>query len=742
MRNITINVVGDFILSRRMHRVYEDETAKQILNDSYDIFQQADLNICNLETVITNKGTPYPKGEKNPYYFRCSTRLAKLLVDSNIHAVTTGNNHAMDYGPVGIEFQNKFLDQLNIPHPGSGSNLEQAKKVAYLEVNELVIALISFSSVKPKTLNATTEKAGVFYISPISSITTELADIVKQAKAKADIVIVSPHWTENWETEPEAEHRKQAKMLIDLGCDAVLGHSSHLLMGMEIYKEKPIVYDMGTFLVDTIAGHQDLKYSGLFQLQVENKCITKMNVFPVKLSNGHVHLAEGSDREKVFNKVLSLGVTESRVNFFEECLTIDLMPTPKPIAIKDNKDLTRVTRHPSPQNNISLFTQKPDVVMDIKPEWCNRFLPIEMENGYTFLGFHTVESFRAGSGFLLFVAFRVGRLQASENYEIEIVGESDYGSTFKYLHPLSNGVYNSLFWQQDEILKDEVNVRVNRRVDPGRYKLYFGIKNVDTEQYIKTLGGDDHLLFSDIYILPELISNLASGIDWNGQLPADVKKKFKVEFMENPEQNLFAGVRKSLMGENGFDKNFSFRAIELKYQFNKSVSLIYLTLFQEKTGWVRWGSRRPQLKQALQRNIEKISVKKGFSNYDVMNSEKSGMLIEMVIEKKEHDIQQLLLDEYLYQQNGLGFEFILDGKVDDLYTSSECRYYNLYTNRQKIAFALISRGINDFDDLKQYIDKHSENITFNHVTSIALLDYQDKTTVYNGESTIDSLLFS
>lgn len=732
-------MVGDFILSRRMHNVYEKNTAEEILNETYQIFQQGDLNICNLETVITNEGVPYPKGEKNPYYFRSSTQLAKLLVDANIHAVTTGNNHSMDYGAEGIRFQSEFLDTLKIAHPGSGQNLDEATKTAYINVQGIVVALISFSSVSPRTLGATNDKAGVFFVSPLSAIAKELEEVVTEAKKKADIVIVSPHWTENWELEPEQEHRKQAKMLIDMGCDAVMGHSSHLLMGMETYKNKPIVYDMGTFLVDTIAGNEGLKYAGLFQLQIENNGISKVSIYPVKLSNGHVRLAEGSDSERIFDKLTSLEAVDSPIHTSENILTVEL-PVVAAVAVGVGTCALAVVDHNNQQKKSNLFTQKPDVVVNDLPSWCDKFSAIPLESNYTFLGFKSVESFRTGSGFLLHLAFKVGH-KISGNFEIEIVGQSEYGDTFEYLHPLSNGVYNSVLWEEGEVLKDEVNVRVKRNVKPGYYKLHFGIKNIDTGEYIKTLKGETHILFSDIYVLPELISNLASGIDWDGKLPNSVKKKFKVEFMENPEHYLFAGLRRELAGGKGFDNNFSFRAIESKYKFDKKISLTYLTLFQDKVGWMRWGSRREQLKLSLQRNVDKLTTKQNFSKYDIMDSSKLGMLLEIVVEKKLQDIHQLLLDENLYKNNDLGFEFSLDGKIDDLYTAAECRYYHLYTYRQKIAFALIRRGIDDFYDLKQFIVEHAEAIVFRDVMTVSLLDYEGVVKEYTGSARVDALLF-
>ncbi|WP_321312703.1 CapA family protein [Halarcobacter sp.] len=736
MKNFNLTAVGDLILARRMHKFYEQDSIEKIFGNTLEYLKNSDLNLCNLETVITHKGKLFPKREKNPYYFRCSVKLAQLLIDSNFHAVITANNHAMDYGEEGVVFQKEFLDFMNIPNSGSGKNLAESKKPMYIKVKDSIVAVISFCTVKPKTLFATDERGGIFYISKIENISSTLEGIIKKAKEHADFIIVSPHWTENWVDNPEEELRVQAKKLIDFGCDAILGHSSHLLLGMEVYKNKPIIYDMGTFLVDTIAGNEYLKYSAMFKLEFSNNQISQLNIYPTILHNGGVETAD----EKCFSYVseklqslddnnlenLEINKDENNIRFIFE-KEKKRKKKKKDIFIYDINDIKK---------DVSIYEEKNLLSEDVATNSIN----IQLEHGYKILDYQAVESFRTGSGFLSKLTFQVGEKSFS-NIEVNIVGKSKYGQTFSEIHPISNGVYNSIHWKKDDIVVDEVCLRINRRVQPGIYKLYCALIDTQTNDYIKTIDGKDFVELSEIYILPELVSNLASGIDWDGKLKETVKRKFEDEFMNEPERYLLEGIRKEFIDGNKFDKNFSLRAFEQKYKFNSSLSLIYLTLFQDGKGSTKWGSRRKDLKSALLRDIEKIQSKRNYSKFD-LEDENCGILLEMVIDKIDIPVDELLKEEILFDENKLGYEFQFDDKIDVLVTEAECKYFNLYTNRQKIVFSLIKYGITEFDDLETFLRENYEKIVYRKVKTVALVNYQGNTNGYVTFKNIDSIIFS
>ena len=71
--------------------------------------------------------------------------------------------------------------------------------------------------------------------------------------------MASIHWGGNWGYEVPRDQQEFAHLLIDeAGADVVHGHSSHHVKGIEVYKEKLILYGCGDFLNDYegISGHE------------------------------------------------------------------------------------------------------------------------------------------------------------------------------------------------------------------------------------------------------------------------------------------------------------------------------------------------------------------------------------------------------------------------------------------------------------------------------------------------------
>jgi poly-gamma-glutamate capsule biosynthesis protein CapA/YwtB (metallophosphatase superfamily) len=84
----------------------------------------------------------------------------------------------------------------------------------------------------------------------------------RAAKQTGDLVVASLHWGGNWGFGVSAQQRNFAHGLIDTaGVDMVYGHSSHHVKGIEVYRNKPIVYGCGDFLNDYegIGGYEQFR---------------------------------------------------------------------------------------------------------------------------------------------------------------------------------------------------------------------------------------------------------------------------------------------------------------------------------------------------------------------------------------------------------------------------------------------------------------------------------------------------
>ena len=69
--------------------------------------------------------------------------------------------------------------------------------------------------------------------------------------------------------------------MIDAGADIVVGHHSHVLQGIEFYKDKPILYSIGNFIFlknDDLCGR-----TGIIELTLDKEGFIKGKFYPVNI---------------------------------------------------------------------------------------------------------------------------------------------------------------------------------------------------------------------------------------------------------------------------------------------------------------------------------------------------------------------------------------------------------------------------------------------------------------------------
>ena len=73
---------------------------------------------------------------------------------------------------------------------------------------------------------------------------------IKQAREKADYVIVIVHGGHEHYQLPSTRMQETYRFFVDSGADAVVNHHQHCYSGYEFYENKPIIYGLGNFCFD------------------------------------------------------------------------------------------------------------------------------------------------------------------------------------------------------------------------------------------------------------------------------------------------------------------------------------------------------------------------------------------------------------------------------------------------------------------------------------------------------------
>jgi poly-gamma-glutamate synthesis protein (capsule biosynthesis protein) len=125
---------------------------------------------------------------------------------------------------------------------------------------------------------------------------------VGAAKCVGDIVVASLHWGGNWGYEVSQAQREFAHHLIEIAdVDVVHGHSSHHPQGIEIYRDKPILYGCGDFLNDYegIGGYEsfrpDLALMYFPTLEAASGKLAHLALTPARIRHFRVNRAREED---------------------------------------------------------------------------------------------------------------------------------------------------------------------------------------------------------------------------------------------------------------------------------------------------------------------------------------------------------------------------------------------------------------------------------------------------------------
>ena len=253
---ITIAAVGDIMLgSTSINETFlPPNDGRNSLKVVTPILSGADIAFGNLEGPLVDGGTstkcappkPAKPGEEpgpiRCFAFRVPTRYGKYLKEAGFDVLSLANNHASDFGDQGRASTRKTLDALGIAYAGSDRG---TYAMTVVESKGMKIAFIGFAH------NA---------IVPNVNELDAAVQLVKAAKKKADLVVVSfhggaegeaaqnvPRATELFVGEKRGNLPLFAKTVVDAGADLVLGHGPHVLRGIEVYKDRLIVYSMGNF---------------------------------------------------------------------------------------------------------------------------------------------------------------------------------------------------------------------------------------------------------------------------------------------------------------------------------------------------------------------------------------------------------------------------------------------------------------------------------------------------------------
>ncbi len=225
-----------------------------------DIFKEDDFTIANGENVFTdNNLSPTPKNYSPAYWYYTKAKYAYVYKESSIEVVSIMNNHTDDYGYQGYLDTKEALKKAQVTYG--------AEEPVILEKNGFKVGLICS--------NLFLDFQG-----------TEIISKIKNLKDKVNYIIVYFHGGTEYLFSPPENIKNHAHSFVDAGADLVIGAHPHVLQPVEKYKDKTIVYSLGSFLFGstTTILNRTIIYQINLEYSLKDKTIvTSDNIIPCYL---------------------------------------------------------------------------------------------------------------------------------------------------------------------------------------------------------------------------------------------------------------------------------------------------------------------------------------------------------------------------------------------------------------------------------------------------------------------------
>ena len=213
----------------------------------------ADLTMVNLESAITDRGTPEAKELEVPdqrYYYRTPPAALDVLAAAGIDVVTMANNHGADYGPIGLKDTLAAIRTGPISVVGIGRDRRAAFAPYRVSIRGTDFAFLGADgSAREGTSSVWAAGRSTPGIAAAhAGRPRALLAAVRAASRQADVVVVYMHWGVESHSCPTRQQRTTAIALAGAGADVVVGSHAHVLLGSGWLGDTYVDYGLGNFL--------------------------------------------------------------------------------------------------------------------------------------------------------------------------------------------------------------------------------------------------------------------------------------------------------------------------------------------------------------------------------------------------------------------------------------------------------------------------------------------------------------
>jgi AmmeMemoRadiSam system protein B len=220
-----LHFVGDIMLDRGVRVLIDQaESFEYPWEDMQRFLMGAHLRIGNLEGTVNEQASTYTYNP--PFRFVFSSESVEIM-GGYIDVVSLANNHTSDVGSASQAETKERLDDMEIDWFGSYATPEPRFDTT---VNGIDLTFIGYHQFQPD------EDA--------------LVELISSAHEEDRFVIVQPHWGTEYEYSPSTSQEYLAEIMVNAGADLIIGGHPHVVQGIQLIDDVPVVYSLGNFIFD------------------------------------------------------------------------------------------------------------------------------------------------------------------------------------------------------------------------------------------------------------------------------------------------------------------------------------------------------------------------------------------------------------------------------------------------------------------------------------------------------------
>ena len=217
-------------------------------NSYLDIFKSISEKVTKTDMVYTNLGSKITRNLEE------GTDSVDLLDYLNINVASLANNDVTNMNKSEFDTTVKNLKESKIEIAGINNN------IVYKDVAGKTLAFISANNVGDKSLS---EKYNISYFDK-----NVINKNIKEAKSKADLVIVEVHYGHEYVYKVTEEVNDITRYCIDSGADLVLGSHLNGVYPVVRYKGKYIIHSIGNLYTNVNTGNNMDKIAYIFDFNI------------------------------------------------------------------------------------------------------------------------------------------------------------------------------------------------------------------------------------------------------------------------------------------------------------------------------------------------------------------------------------------------------------------------------------------------------------------------------------------